>query len=220
MIMTPRACEEFRKHLETWLEESHDPLLEAHLRSCPQCSGLVEDLGAIRAAAFEWAYPEEDPSPGVWFSLRARLETEGLIHRKAESWWKRFTAWLPALSRPALAGAYLAGLVAIAFAVSGPVKNHMNRERWLETAQDTSLPLQAHLTRVEEATVSSLPQSNSAVTASLEENLAIVDNYIVLCEKSVQDDPQSEVAREYLYDAYQQKAELLAEISERGEYGQ
>lgn len=54
------------------------------------------------------------------------------------------------------------------------------------------------------------------MTAALYENLAMVDNYISLCEKSVRDEPQSEMARDYLYGAYQQKADLLATMAERG----
>jgi hypothetical protein len=38
-----------------------------------------------------------------------------------------------------------------------------------------------------------------------------------LCEKSVREDPQNEIARDYLYEAYRQKADLLAQMSERGE---
>jgi hypothetical protein len=64
-----------------------------------------------------------------------------------------------------------------------------------------------------------MPFLNSLVTASLHENLAIVDNYIALCEKSVREEPQNEVARDYLYEAYHQKADLLAEMNERGDYG-
>lgn len=218
--MAPSPCEQFRMHLETWLEESHDPAMELHVRSCSHCNGLVEDLGAIRAAAFEWAYPEDEPSPRVWNSIRAQLESEGLIRAERDSWWRHVTSRMPSLPRPVLAGAYLAVLVAVAFAASGPVRTHMNHQRWLATAEDTSLPLQAHLTTMEQATVSTMPASNSAVTASLNQNLVIVDNYIELCEKNVQEDPQNEVAREYLYDAYQQKADLLAEMSERGVYGQ
>jgi hypothetical protein len=33
----------------------------------------------------------------------------------------------------------------------------------------------------------------------------------------VQEEPQNEVARDYLYEAYQQKADLLAQMTERGE---
>jgi hypothetical protein len=51
----------------------------------------------------------------------------------------------------------------------------------------------------------------------LHQNLAIVDNYIALCEKSVSEDPQNEVARDYLFEAYQQKADLLTQLTERGE---
>ncbi len=51
----------------------------------------------------------------------------------------------------------------------------------------------------------------------MHKNLAIVDNYISLCEKSVREEPENEVARDYLYDAYQQKADLLAQMTERGD---
>ena len=57
------------------------------------------------------------------------------------------------------------------------------------------------------------------MTASLHDNLAIVDNYIALCEKSVSEDPENEVARDYLYEAYEQKADLLAQMTERGVNG-
>jgi hypothetical protein len=33
----------------------------------------------------------------------------------------------------------------------------------------------------------------------------------------VQEEPQNEMARDYLYGAYQQKADLLAQMTERGE---
>jgi len=59
--------------------------------------------------------------------------------------------------------------------------------------------------------------SDPVVTASLQKNLAIVDNYIALCEKSVQEEPENEIARDYLYGAYQQKADLLAQMTERGD---
>ena len=48
------------------------------------------------------------------------------------------------------------------------------------------------------------------------DNLAIVDNNIALCEKSVREEPENEIARDYLYEAYQQKADLLAQMTERG----
>ncbi len=76
--------------------------------------------------------------------------------------------------------------------------------------------MSAQLT-AEQDSFASFDDANPVVTASLNNNLAIVDNYIALCEKSVQEEPQNEVARDYLYEAYQQKADLLAQMTERGE---
>ena len=55
-----------------------------------------------------------------------------------------------------------------------------------------------------------LQRQDTAVTDSIRRNLQIVDNFIAICEKSVREQPDNELAREYLYGAYQQKAELLA----------
>jgi hypothetical protein len=53
------------------------------------------------------------------------------------------------------------------------------------------------------------------VTDSIRRNLQIVDNFIAICEKSVREQPDNQMAREYLYGAYQQKAELLATAMNR-----
>jgi hypothetical protein len=75
--------------------------------------------------------------------------------------------------------------------------------------------LSAQLMSAEKASFSSSPASETPVTASLHQNLEIVDNYISLCENSVREEPENELAREYLYEAYQQKADLLAQLNER-----
>ncbi len=67
---------------------------------------------------------------------------------------------------------------------------------------------------------SSLEASNPGVAASYRESLRTIDSLIVECEKMVRHDPQNELAREYLYGAYQQKAELLSAMVERGAYGE
>jgi len=57
------------------------------------------------------------------------------------------------------------------------------------------------------------------VTDSIRRNLEIVDNFIALCEKSVREQPDNQMAREYLYGAYQQKAEVLATAMNRSTTG-
>jgi hypothetical protein len=194
---------------------------QAHLRDCPSCRSFIEDLGKIRAAAAQLMASDPEPPARIWFSLRVELEKEGLIHDTpseipSKSWVRelcsgRFTA----LPRPVLAGGYLAALLAIAFGLSGPINSRINRQRWLDGTQSSTEPLSAQLMSAEKASFSSLPASETPVTASLHQNLEIVDNYISLCENSVREEPENELAREYLYEAYQQKADLLAQLNEQ-----
>jgi len=51
------------------------------------------------------------------------------------------------------------------------------------------------------------PASTSAVDTSFRQNLQQVDDFIADCERRVSAAPQDELAREYLSNAYQQKAD-------------
>jgi hypothetical protein len=226
--MAPMSCSDFQNAAESWPEGGGSPEALAHLRDCAACRSLAEDFSAIRGAASE--FPAElDPPEHLWASLRSQLETEGLIHAElppvvapaasaSPGWFAGLGAWLRGsawgVPRPVFAAGYLAILVALGFSLSGPIHRHVVNNQWLEGTQTSAID--AQLTTVAQNTAA-LPIMNPAVTASLHENLAIVDNYIALCEKSVREEPQNEIARDYLYDAYQQKAYLLAQMNERGD---
>jgi len=226
--MATITCREFLAYLEPWMEGERPQDAQAHLRTCRNCSSVVSDLELIHTEARSWSAAEQDAPERVWASLRAQLEHEGLIREtipahedaaKAEApragW---FSSLFPRLPRPVLAGAYLAALVAVAFALSGPVNRRVNEARWLKGTQTSTSPLSAQLDFAEQNSNSYVARSNNPdVTASLHQNLALVDKYIALCEKSVNEEPQNEVARDYLYEAYQQKADLLTQMTERGE---
>jgi hypothetical protein len=62
-------------------------------------------------------------------------------------------------------------------------------------------------------------RKDAAVTDSIRRNLNIVDNFIAMCEKNVREQPENDMAREYLYGAYEQKAELLATAMDRSTMG-
>jgi hypothetical protein len=58
--------------------------------------------------------------------------------------------------------------------------------------------------------------SSSTADNSLRENLATLNAFIKECRKRLQEDPHDQLARDYLSAAYQQKAEILAAMMERG----
>jgi hypothetical protein len=217
--MATITCKDVLDRLDSWMGDNPPSDVQAHLHNCPNCRSLVDDLKAICGEASSWRAEEIEPPSRIWTSLKSHLEQEGLIRENrradaAKTAW--FAGWLAALPRPALAGAYLALLIAGAFALSRPANKQANEARWLAASEDSTLPLRAQLT-AEQDSFASFNNENPAVAASLNKNLAIVDNYIALCEKSVQEEPQNEVARDYLYEAYRQKADLLAQMTERGE---
>ena len=207
------GCKEFLNHVEPWMDGERHPDARSHARDCARCRELVEDFGAIQIAARDLSTVEEEPPAHVWTLLRAQLEQEGLIRTRNTGWFRGFFGAIP---RPALAGAYLAILIAAAVALSGPIHRQVNDYRWIQGTETAKLG--ADLDSVEQNTVAAFPNYNPVVTASLHQNLAIVDNYITLCEKSVREEPENEMARDYLYEAYEQKADLLAQMAERGEY--
>jgi hypothetical protein len=222
--MSTIRCNQFLNQLEQWMEGERSSDAQAHARECAQCRGFVADLDAIHQSASSLALDDPEPPARLWISLRAQLAQEGIIrgekrgrmHRLKELFEGTFTA----TPRPALAGAYLVALVAVGGALVSTTHtqvSQVNDDRWMSGMQSSTQPLSAQLDSAEQDAISSMPDSNPVVTASLHKNLAIVDNYIALCEKNMHEDPQSEMARDYLYQAYQQKADLIAQMSERGE---
>jgi len=166
--MATIGCKDFPNYLEPLMEGDRHPDALAHLRDCPRCRSLIEDLKAIQATAQEWGRTESEPPAYLWNSLRAQLVQEGLIHQqgKQRGW---LTGWLPSVPRPALAGAYLAAVIAVAFGLSGPVNQRINRARWLEGTQNSTMPLRAQFASAQmNATPLSLPDSIPTVTASLQ----------------------------------------------------
>jgi len=210
--MPAMQCNEFMESLELWLDGEHRPDAEAHLRSCAACSGLVADLGKIQYAARELT--DVDPPPRVWTAICAQLEAEGLMESRGWlSWLPSFgTAWM----RPAFAGGLLAILAAGGFVLGTRVHNSNVRAHWVSGNQAATAPIEADLGNFELHAVSALHEPNPTVNVAFKKNLEIVDDYIAECEKSVQDDPEDELSRDYLYGAYQQKADLLEQMSERG----
>lgn len=219
-------CQELERVLEQWPPGALPRDAAAHVEACTSCRALVADLDAIQQAAGRLGKEDLEVAPPerVWVNLRAQLEAEGLIHapqraaRPAAAGWRE--AWWMALPRPALAGAYVALLLAAA--LLGAFRSGLPQvaSRDVLALRTATAGLGTRLNAVENSTIQALPKSDPTLTATLRRNLDAVDNFIALCEKSVREEPQNELAREYLYGAYQQKAELLSAMMERGTAGE
>jgi hypothetical protein len=187
----------------------------AHLAGCNSCRNLIADLTAIIATA-HLLPAEVEPPPRVWTSLRVQLENEGIIRSGArQSWWQSFSeSFRPRLLATAAVGLLIMAAVALQFQrpASPPTEA---RNTYDNSFQDTSLTLDNDEARLPAMQLA----GNSGVDVSLRENLDIVDKFIVDCERRVKEQPQDELTREYLNGAYQEKAELISVMMERGGSG-
>jgi hypothetical protein len=223
------TCKQFGRVLEERDGDALPKAALAHMERCEDCRALWADLNAIRDLGLELGAEMEAPPERVWVSLRNQLEAEGLIREPQEAakqvesathaWWSVFQG-------PAVAGACL-GLILAASGALGFLSNapQVSVQSQISTPQEVSPALAADNVFREEILTAgndSIPgfqREDTAVKQSIRRNLQLVDNLIAICEKSVREQPDNQMARDYLYGAYQQKAELLATAMNRGMTG-
>ena len=200
----------------------------AHVVSCPSCAALIEDFAAIVTTAGQIP-AEVEPPARVWVSLRAQLEAEGIIRQpkvprvdvaaERAPWWYGFRQLF---SGRVLATASLALLIVAAgsyrylrqpVAPNGPIASAPAQP---EPFADTALTLDQEEQSLGPIQPASTLGTVSSVDSSLRENLTTVNAFIKECRKRLAEDPHDQMARDYLSTAYQQKAEILAAMMERG----
>ncbi|MGC1614751.1 MAG: hypothetical protein WA736_08700 [Candidatus Acidiferrum sp.] len=231
------------KDIELALEqEGLEPLpkeAQAHLAECRNCRSYVADLTSLVDAAKK--LPSEIAPPDrVWLSLRAQLEAEGIIRTPADPihgeqvpFWQSIGDFF----RNRVLATAMVGILIVAATVF-----QIRRDRTayvappVETAkavlvsapapaaQKTSAPeappVFASVARAlddqEPVATGMILASTSPVDVSLRDNLKKVNEFIADCERRLKEQPQDELTREYLSAAYEQKAELLSAMIERG----
>ncbi len=207
-------------------QEGLAPLPEAaraHVAGCSHCQEFVADLAAIVSIAHELP-AEVTPPARVWVSLQRQLEVEGIIKTpvglargESSSWWQGFND----LFRSRAVATATVGLLIVA---AGVLQLRQPPDASLETASSVIGPAwqipfaqTAKVLNEQEIDLRNLQLAGtSAVDDSFRQNLEQVDDFIAECERRVQATPQDELAREYLSNAYQQKAELLSAMMDRG----
>jgi hypothetical protein len=222
--MNSTECTQFMEILGQQPDGPWPQVALAHVDSCPPCRELWQELDAIRAAGRELGSSEPEPPEHLWALLRDQLQSEGLIREPQRPGW--FTEWFGFSPRFAMGGAYVA-LLAVAGSLAVLHNDRPSAMKLDAVHPSLSMPgvstpsgsltseLNQTLDGDIERVVASLSKENAPLATSVRQNLGVVDNLIVLCEKSVRENPDNPVAREYLYGAYQQKATLLEAAMDR-----
>ena len=210
-------CIQFERILEDQEGDRLPKPALAHIEVCETCRTLAEDFITIHDVALELGAEGIAPAEHVWISLRNQLEAEGIIHEPRPVTQSVSVGWWTVFQRPALAGSFLAlllvGASMITYQWSSPqmaVSSQMALGREAPPVPSPESVFKEEMLTVGNDAIPGLQKQDAAVTDSIRRNLSVVDNLIAICEKSVREEPDNQMAREYLYGAYQQKAELLA----------
>lgn len=209
------TCQEFQRVLPE-LEGSGSFEADEHLRMCSRCWDLVSDLDAISQQA-RTLQASDEPSPRVWNSIEITLRQEGLIRqsqqdRPARQW----TGWR---------WQWLAPVAAALLLVSGFVlRQHRGGPSQLSARTVASSALTANSSgalnqaggdqagRDEDQLLNIVATRAPGLRAGYASNLQAVDAYIRDAESSARENPNDEIAQQYLTNAYEQKA-MVYEIA-------
>jgi hypothetical protein len=198
--------------------------VNSHLAQCRECRNYIADLTSIVDVARKMP-SEITPPDRIWISLRAQLEAEGIIREpvlvlapERASWWQGFSDLLRSRG---LATATVGMLILFAGFLQlrndgGADPNAPAPLRAKVIASEPFAATRIALNEQEPVARGIILASTSPVDNSLRDNLQKVDDFIADCEQRLNDAPQDDLAREYLSNAYQQKAELLSAMMDRG----
>jgi len=197
------TCQEFQRVLPE-LEGGRSFEADEHLRICSRCWDLVSDLDAITQQA-RLLQASEEPSPRVWNSIEITLRQEGLIRESQ-------------LDRPARLGAgwrfrWLAPVAAALLLVSGFVLRQQRGAPSQPPARTVPSPALIAANSSEGTAAGDEAQLLSIVAtrapglrAGYASNLQAVDAYIRDAESSARENPNDQIAQQYLTNAYEQRA--------------
>ena len=196
------TCAEFQRVLPYIIDTGGNAEQEEHLRECAVCADLVADLKYIAEQA-KLLVPMEDPSPRVWDGLQKSLEREGLV-RSAPA--RRELLEFPARRSWGWIAAVAAALVVVAGLL------YFRAPRNAESAETKvvkpEITAQSAMVNDDQQVLDALSDRSPNLRPAYEQGLRAVNAYIQDAQHTVDQNPESAEARQFLMQAYEQKAML------------
>jgi hypothetical protein len=200
-------CPEFHEQLPFLMDAGKTVEDEPHLRSCENCRLLVRDLRYIAEQA-KLLLPMHDPSPRVWNNIQETLQKEGLS-TEGRLPGPRPIVNLPLRSSWKLIGtaAVIAGVIAIAIGQFQTLPANPAATAPASASKAVNAPGGLEDWDAEDAQLLAQVEGHSpAMRAVYADGLRRVNAYIADAKSMLEQDPDD--AREYLREAYAQKAML------------
>jgi hypothetical protein len=193
------TCAEFQRVLPYIIDTGGNAEQEEHLRECAVCADLVADLKYIADQA-KLLVPMEDPSPRVWEGLQKSLEREGLV--------KSAPARRALLGLPIRDWGWVAAGAAAVVLLAGIFFTRSTTSADLPKPAVAMESTAGQADADDQQILDTVAQLSPDVRNSYRQGLRDVNSYIQDAERSVKENPDDQSARQFLMQAYQQKAML------------
>ena len=218
-------CTRAREAIQELVDGTLTPIrvveLEQHLDACAACRALADDLQRIRDTADALDSPA--PPDHVWLQIAGRLRQEGRVKDRPASTpsGRLHPVWLAIAAALLMAiGASLMLLLPRlndrAGAPSGTVASQQGNaaepssvQSGVEDLRQAERLLQSGIAKLKEGMGSDQASIPAETAATLDRNLAILDQAIAESSAALQQEPHNVAARNSLFDALQRKIALL-----------
>ena len=201
-------CNQYREAIQELADGTLGPVrraeLQTHLDQCEACRALAADLRTIRDTAAALEQPV--PPAHVWMQIAGRLRQEGRIVAAPSQ--RRHYALL------AIAAALLlsVGTSVWLLVPRGRDGNAAPADTVQSITDDLTVAeqhYQSAIVKLEQAAKSNDGSIDAQTAAVLEKNLAVIDQAIAESRTALKSEPQSQPARDSLFDALRRKVTLL-----------
>ncbi|HMC31242.1 MAG TPA: hypothetical protein VKL99_10450 [Candidatus Angelobacter sp.] len=202
-------CQQFQEVLPYIIESGGKPEEEEHLKTCPACTALVDDLRYIAEQA-KLLLPMHDPNARVWNNIEQSLQQEGLLPEGRMSRLGHITKTSTQTKSWTTLGWAMALTATIVFAVVLTNYKPQQLPSSQLSAQNTSEP--SSMNGDDQQLVSQLAQADPDARGAYESSLREVNSYIADAQEAAHQDPDDTSAQQLLLNAYQQK-EMLYQMA-------
>jgi len=202
-------CQQFQEVLPYIIESGGKPEEEEHLKTCPACTALVDDLRYIAEQA-KLLLPMHDPNARVWNNIEQSLQQEGLLPEGRMSRLGHITKTSTQTKSWTTLGWAMALTATIVFAVVLTNYKPQQLPSSQLSAQNTSEP--SSMNGDDQQLVSQLAQADPDARGAYESSLREVNSYIADAQEAAHQDADDTSAQQLLLNAYQQK-EMLYQMA-------
>ena len=196
-------CAEFHEQLPFLMDSGRSVEDEPHLRDCDNCRMLVRDLRYIADQA-KLLLPMHDPSPRVWHNIQESLQKEGLSTEGRSPGQGHIVAFPPQSNWTIVAVA--AGIAAVLAVAIGIFQSWNTTPTAPITTANNTAGAPAEFDDEDAQLLSQVEQQSPAMRTVYANGLRQVNASIAEAKSMLEQDPDN--AREYLREAYAQKAML------------